>query len=139
MKVTFFGHRTIPSGVPRILENVIQDLLNRGATEFFVGHHGDFDRAATKILRRLREERSDFNYWVVLSQYPPKEKEELPYLFPEGMERSLPRFAIDMRNRWMLKQADVVVVYAPYPGNAKNWKERALKAKKEVIECSDIV
>ena len=46
-----------------------------------------------------------------------------------------PRFAIERRNRWMLRQAEVVVTYVRYTwGGAHKFKSAAEKQGKRVIE-----
>ena len=75
---------------------------------------------------------------VVLAYLPKtgKDAPALPHsLFPEGIEKIPPRFAIDYRNRWMLSQSDLVVTYVRAPvGGAAKFKQLAERKKKTIIE-----
>ena len=55
-------------------------------------------------------------------------------MYPEGIETVPRRFAMDWRNRWMLKQADYVVTYITHSwGGAAKVAEKAVKSGKRVI------
>lgn len=118
MKIcTFFGHRNCPSNIAPLLDEVITDLiLTDAVTMFYVGNQGQFDSMVRNTLKRVAMRYSTVNYAVVLA-YMPKEKQEAEYtdysdtMLPEGIETVPPRFAISWRNKWMLKQADIVVTY----------------------------
>lgn len=133
MTVTFFGHRDTPPTVEPYLRKAILHQAEQGSTLFLVGNEGLFDRMAAKILQQLCAENQALHYYVVLA-YLPKEDFEHPTLFPEGLEKTPRRFAISARNRWMLERSDAVIVYAPYVGNARAWKEAALKKGRVVTE-----
>ena len=59
----------------------------------------------------------DISYNVVLAYMPAKASAEcFPYqyeetILPDGIESVPPRFAISWRNKWMIKEADIVVCY----------------------------
>lgn len=143
MVCTFFGHRNCPKEIESILHSTILDLIvNKNVTEFYVGNHGDFDSMARRILINLSK-LYPIKYTVVLAYMPRKKsdpEDENPddTLLPDGMESTPPKFAIDRRNRWMLKQSDYVVTYVRHSvGGAARYKELAEKQKKFIINLWD--
>ena len=59
-------------------------------------------------------------------------------VFPAGLENVPPRFAIDRRNHWMLRQAEVVVVYVAHTfGGAAKFAAKAERQGKTVINLAD--
>lgn len=82
---------------------------------FYVGNNGEFD---AMVLRQLRDLSKTYpiTYHVVLAYMPEKQREfdTIDYsetILPDGIETVPKRFAIDYRNRWMIKQSDYVVTY----------------------------
>ena len=118
MTCTFFGHRDTPYSIREKLKLQIIDLIdNKGVDMFYVGNHGNFDRMVIGILKTIKLI-YPIDYRIVLA-YPPGKNfvyngEETEY--PEGIEKMMKKFAIEYRNNWMLKNADVVVAYV-----ARDW------------------
>ena len=145
MTVTFFGHRDTPTNIEDKLRRIIIDLIeNFSADLFYVGNQGAFDYMARNILRELKNDYPHIKYYVVLA-YMPIEKKELDFtdysetIYPDGLEKTLLKYAIVRRNRWMLEQADTVVVYVAYiVGGAAKFKELAEKKGKRVINLKDM-
>ena len=141
MVCTFFGHWLTPPEVKPVLRERIIDLIeNQGADKFYVGTHGGFDGMCFSVLEELSS-KYKIDYKKVLSNIPSK-KDELDFfdysfsVVPEGIENTLPRFRIDYRNRWMIKQSQVVVTYItnPYGSGAAKYAQIAEKQQKAVIK-----
>ena len=68
MIVTFCGHSQIgdPEKVQKDLEAAIHSVLSRGASRFYLGGYGDFDRLAAKVLYRLKLDRAEIESVLVL-------------------------------------------------------------------------
>ncbi|MGN1113388.1 MAG: hypothetical protein ACI4RP_09300 [Acutalibacteraceae bacterium] len=146
MTVTFFGHRDTPSEIQPLLENVIKDLIeNNGANKFYVGNQGGFDSMVKHTLRKLKQIYPHISYAVVLAYMPNKSdafdsRDDTDTIYPEGLENTPKRFAIDKRNRWMLNKADTVVTYVIHSfGGAAKLKELAVKRGKRVINIADMI
>lgn len=131
MTVTFFGHEDTPKEIEPTLRSALIDLIeNYNATEFYVGNNGKFDL----MVRRQLEDLSrayPINYSVVLAYLPCKKNGcDIPVntVLPEGIETVPKRFAISYRNKWMIKQSDIVVTYVirTYGGA---WQFKALAEK----------
>ena len=143
MIVTFFGHADTPDEVKPLLEATIREMIEQGgATMFYVGDKGKFDNMARKTLRKLTQEYPHVRYGVVMA-YMPGKKPEFDYedrsdtIFPEGLERAHPRYAIASRNRWMVENSDVVVAYVSRQfGGAARFKEMAEKKGKLIVNLA---
>ena len=141
MVCTFFGHKDAPKEIKPTLRSTLIDLIeNKNVTVFYVGNNGNFD---TMVLRQLEDLSQTYPiaYSVVLA-YLPIEKNKYDNLtntiYPEGLEIVPKRFAISWRNKWMIKQSDVVVTYVTHNfGGAAQFKELAEKQGKMVIELSE--
>ncbi len=140
MTCTFFGHRNTPREVENKIKEVLDTLIkNQCVSEFYVGDNGSFDSMVYRVLESLKQEYPHIRFAKVLA-YLPTVKEEINTtdysntVFPEGLENVPPRFAIDKRNRWMVDQADIVVVYVKYStGGAVKFAELAKRKGKTVI------
>ncbi len=135
MRCTFFGHADASDSVTKELERIVTKLVKTGmADTFYVGTHGNFDKMAYKILLELSGE-YPIRFYVVLSSLPTKKT--LTYketIVPDGIENAPPRFGIEYRNKWMIKNSDCVITYVKRPfGGAAKFKAYAEKQKKKVI------
>ena len=138
-KVCFFGHSDTPWSIQPKLREVILDLIdNKGADEFYVGTHGNFDRMVASVLSKLSETRA-FRCYIVLA-YPPAEKEKPRAdhtILPDEIEYIPPKFAINYRNKFMIEVADIVVTYVKHSrGGAAKYKLLAEKKNRQIIELS---
>lgn len=139
---TFFGHRQCSPELRPQLRRVLIDLIEeRGVYTFYVGNQGGFDYMVCSVLRELCQEYPDITYGVVLAYLPTKRQgegetavDDSHSMFPEGLETVPKRFAIDWRNRWMLKRADYVVTYVTHSwGGAAKFAEQAKRMGKRVV------
>lgn len=139
MTCCFFGHKDAPSSIYNKLEEAIEKVItDQGVTSFLVGNQGHFDSMALKALRCMKEKYPHISYNVALA-YMPSEKEEWnPYEFgetmlPEGIEGVHPRYAISWRNKWMVNESDMVIVYITHSwGGAARYVEMAEKKGKQI-------
>ena len=141
MAVTFFGHQDTPNEIEPSLRTTLVDLIeNHGATEFYVGNNGKFDTMVRRQLENLSQT-YPITYNVVLAYLPTKKSEYDDYtntIYPEGIETIPKRFAISYRNKWMIRQSDVVVTYVTHTyGGAWQFKVIAQRQGKMVIELSE--
>ena len=143
MVCSFFGHSDASEQVYPVLRETIEELITkRGAINFLVGTHGNFDSMVLKALREAKTKYPDIIYNVVLA-YMPAEKQEYELyhysetLLPEGIETAPKRFAISWRNKWMIKQSDYVVTYITRSwGGAAQFAELAEKQKKIIVSLT---
>ena len=116
MTCTFFGHASFIKSIEEELKLKITSLINQGVSQFYVGNNGLFDLTVQTILAELSRKRTDFNYSVVLSRLNEASltKDQSKTLFPYGLEKSLPRFAISKRNEWLIDNSDLVVCFVTH-------------------------
>lgn len=143
MVCCFFGHRDTPETVRGALETAIRQLIEQdGADCFLMGHQGAFDRMALSVLRRLKRDHPQISYFVVLAYLPGKAAEEPLYdpaetLYPEGLETIPRRYAISWRNKWLIRNSDVVVTYITHSwGGAAQFAALAERQKKRVLNLA---
>ena len=140
MTVTFFGHKDTPKEIEPTLRSTLIDLIeNKNVTVFYVGNNGSFDTMVRRQLENLSQT-YPITYNVVLAYLPTKKSEYDDYtntIYPEGLETAPKRFATSWRNKWMIKQSDIVVTYVTHNfGGAAQFKKLAEKQGKTVIELS---
>lgn len=139
----FFGHRDTPDSIRTKLKSEIESLIVRqNVKKFYVGNHGKFDLMVAGVLKEVKEQFPDIEYEIVLAYLPTKKKDPLentqPSVYPEGVEAVPKRFAIDFRNRWMLKNSNFCVAYINYSiGGAFKYFEKAQKRGLNVINLGD--
>ena len=140
MTCTFFGHRDTPQTVKPALQTVLQELIEQGVRQFYVGNQGNFDAMVTGVLKELEQSHA-IQFEIVLA-YLPKKKDpfyETHSILPEEIETVPPRFAIEYRNKWMIEHSDIVVTYVRRSfGGAAKFKALATKKDKTIIELSQM-
>ena len=142
---TFFGHRDAPDAIANTLkEHILYLIEQKSVHKFYIGNHGHFDFLARTILAGLKKQYDFIDFYVVLAYLPSKtdEFDLFDYsktIYPDGIENTPLRFAIDFRNRWMIEQSNYVITYTINPcGGASKYKTLSKKKNKIVIELSDI-
>ena len=76
--------------------------------------------------------------------YMPGQKEDfqipkkLETIYPDGLENTPRKFAIDRRNRWMVEQSEVVICFVKHPySGAFKFVEMARRKGKKIINLAD--
>ncbi len=142
MIVAFCGHNDVanPDDVRRWLEHTVGDLIQRGATTFYLGGYGGFDRMAASLLRNISANNPTVESILVLP-YLNREAEDDLYdgtIYPP-LENIPKRLAIIKRNEWMVDHADVIVAYVLHDwGGASAMLQYAIRKGKEVIRHPEI-
>ena len=144
MICSFFGHRSIPQDIGELIKKSIADLIVATASDitFYVGNKGHFDRAVQYALADLTEKYPKIKAYVVLDYLPDKEDNyfKLPTIMPDGFERVPKRFAISHRNKWMIEQCDLAIVYYEnLPVNTRKHIEILERKEIPLINIADMV
>lgn len=140
MTCTFIGHRDAPEIIRDKLKSTLIVLIREAAVEnFYIGNNGGFDRIALAVLRELKLAYPHIKYSVVLACLPTENSMEIENsIYPEGLETVPKRFAIDRRNRWMLKRSDYLVSYVVHStGGACKFSRIAKKMGVTVINLAE--
>ena len=141
MTVTFCGHAQISQReeIEKWLYTVTQDLIEQGATTFYLGGYGAFDSLAASVLRTQKKQYPQIELILVLA-YLNTGRDTSGYdstVYPP-LETVPRRFAISHRNRWMVESADVVVAYVLHDwGGAATTLRCAKQKKKQIISYRD--
>ena len=138
----FFGHREVLHNIRPKLTAIIERLITEdNVTEFYVGHHGQFDCMVYSVMKELKAKYPQIRYTVVLANMPDEHIKEVygeDTLFPDGMENVPKKFAISKRNDWMIQQSGVVVCYVyKVTGGAAKFREKVGKKGIRVIDVPD--
>lgn len=147
-RVTFFGHREVwnirelEAKLIPILKNVMD---THAYIEFYIGRNGEFDEFVASIIKRLKKEREmSYNILILVLPYTVKDMEyyEKYYdemIIPESIGKAHYKNAISLRNRWMVDQADLVIVNVErQSGGAYTAMRYAEKQNKEVINLNEL-
>ena len=149
--VAFFGHRYIDlfSQAESGVEKYIKDLLiNYEYVDFLVGRDGEFDQIVSSTVKRMKRAVRDDNsslIWVL--PYPKAEYEKNEDNFYEYYDeieiceessRAHFKSAIQIRNRYMVDRADLVICYIDHEnGGAYQTVKYAEKQGKKIIKIAN--
>ena len=137
MIVTFCGHSDVTNSddVRRWLEQTVDDLIQRGATTFYLGGYGGFDRLAASVLHKVSAANPSVESILVLP-YLNREAEDDLYdgtIYPP-LENIPKRLAIIKWNEWMVDHSNrVIAVFNGKASGTKNTIDYAKNNKVEVV------
>ena len=141
MTCCFFGHRDTPSYIAdQLLPLLCRLVEERKIDLFLVGNEGAFDRMAASALAELKKEHPSVRCYTVLAYMPKAQSKPLALktIYPECLECVPKRFAIDRRNRWMIKQSDMVICYVRTSiSNSARYVETAKNDGKTVLNLAE--
>lgn len=146
--VSLFGHREIEN--LRQLENkfapIIKDLMRtKQYVSFLIGRNGEFDEYAASVIKRIQKEVGKENnditlvlpYKVADIEYYEKYYDSI--IIPESVYNAHPKSAITLKNRWMVEQSELVIVYVERDrGGAYASMKYAEKLNKKIINLYNI-
>lgn len=137
----FIGHREAPESIYLELSQIVEQLIEQGVTDFYVGHYGNFDRLAARAVIAAKQRHPEVRLTMLLPYHPAEREVILPSgfdgsLYPPGMENVPRRFAIARANRWMVEHCTHLVAYVTHPasnaGKVVEWGRRLTKEVKLV-------
>lgn len=137
MTVTFCGHAEFygEEAVMRWLRQTVEALILRGADDFLLGGYGGFDACAASVVWELKKRYPAIRSTLVLP-YLDRKVDAAKYdgtLYPP-LEKVPKRYAISKRNKYMVRESDIVVVYVTHDwGGAAAMLNYARRKKKEII------
>ena len=144
MVCAFLGHRQVSSVIETECRQQIEKVIKEHESVlFYVGHQGQFDSMVKRILRALKKSYPHMEYAVVLAYMPSTfhygDNEFFlgETLFPEGLEKVPPKYAIYKRNLWMIEQADMIIMHVVHSvGGAWKFKQIAERKGKMIINIT---
>ena len=116
----FIGHSRLnnyDSLIPKI-DQALQNLADKGFLTFLCGGYGSFDFLCAERLLMLKRQRPELES-ILVHPYPrPHLHDTVMKLFDRtlypGLEDCPPRFAIPLRNRWMVEQSQAALCYVTH-------------------------
>ena len=141
MNCTFFGHQDATSDIKGILKETILYLMEtEGVKNFLVGNNGQFDFYVQSALREIKNEGADICFRIILSRLGESALagDQSETVFPEGLENSIPKFAISKRNDWLIKNSSFVIVYVTHTfSNSYQWMQKASRKGLKIFHLAD--
>ena len=146
MIITFCGHSNClfsDEEKEKLKQLLIKEIRKNPTCKFYLGGYGDFD---SLCLRTLRELKADFPNIELLfitpyldNNYSKLQLAKYYYddvIFPP-LENVPRKFAILIRNEWMVDSADLVIAYVKYSwGGASKTLEYAKRKKVPIINIA---
>ncbi len=145
MIITFIGHGQLPisNELKEQIQNTVKENISTAPVTFFCGGYGTFDFACAHIVKDLQVKYPHIRS-VFVTPYRDERRiatfKEL-HLYDEilypGLENVPKRFAILVRNEYMVDHADLVIAYVEHEyGGAYKALTYAMRKKKRVINLS---
>ena len=146
--VSLFGHREIDDlrQVEYKLAPIIKELIQtKPYVNFLIGRNGEFDEYAASVIKRVQRAIGAENNEITLvlpytvSKIEDYEKYYDSIIIPEGVYGVYPKSAITLKNRWMVEQSDLVIVFVERDkGGAYKAMKYAEKQDKGIINLCNI-
>ncbi len=152
MIISFAGHSAV-SSMDRLKE-LAKEIIRKNIVDVenvvcYIGGYGEFDEICAQACRELKAEGEVIEVVYVSPYLTLSEQEKIKQLLIYGLydssiyppiENVLPRFAILKRNEWMIKNADLIIVYITHThGGAYKSLQVARQKKKRIINISDFL
>ena len=138
-----FGHREVYQNITGQLERAVLEAAERGCTLFYTGAMGEFDHLFSAAVRKAKKSYPDIKL-ICVKPYLTKEiNENGVYLFTLYDDIIIPTELADVhykqvitkRNRWIISQSDVVIIYTVRNyGGAYSAFNYAKKLKREIVK-----
>ena len=114
-----FGHRNVFENISSKLDNAVEEAIAQGCEIFYTGAMGVFDslfssavRSAKKVYPHIKligvkpyftnDINTDKDYYAALYD---------DIIIPDELAGIHPKAAIKARNRWMIDNSDIVLIY----------------------------
>ena len=114
-----FGHRNVFENISSKLDNAVEEAIAQGCEIFYTGAMGDFDslfssavRSAKKVYPHIKligvkpyftnDINTDKDYYAALYD---------DIIIPDELAGIHPKAAIKARNRWIIDNSDIVLIY----------------------------
>lgn len=137
----FIGHRECYGLSEERVRDAIEDLINRGVTDFLCGGMGDFDWMCARLTYELKPKYPNIRCDLIISYLTfrvlePKYFDSIVY--PEGFEKYHFKAAIVARNRYLVKQSAYALCYVHHGwGGAAKTYTYAKKYRLNIINLVD--
>ena len=145
--VSLFGHREIDDlwRLEKQLYPIIKKLIeSKTYVTFLIGRNGEFDEFAASVIKRVQKELGKENNDITLvlpysvANIEDYEKYYDSIIIPESTYGVHYKSVITLKNRWMIEQSELVIVYVERDrGGAYAVMKYAEKLNKKIINLCD--
>ena len=152
MIISFAGHSQLyrSEEIKKEVKAQLQNSISKGQkVTCYLGGYGDFDNVCARVCRELKSDGYSIEAVYVTPYIPISDQSKIKEMIKSGLydtalypplEGVLPRFAISKRNEWMMRCADLVIVYVKRTyGGAYASYVMAQRAKKRIINVYDMI
>ena len=146
--VSLFGHRKVDDlrWLEGALFPIIKELIRtKPYISFLIGRNGEFDEYVASMIKHAQKELGkDNNEIMLVLSYKVANLEYYQnyydaIIMPECVYGAHPKCAITLKNRWMVEQSDLVIVYVVRNnGGAYTSMKYAEKRNKRVINLKSV-
>ena len=132
---TFFGHRELYQDISAQLEQAITFAIHQGYDIFWCGGYGAFDLNAAGTVQRLKRIYPHIQVVLILAYLPTHPIADIydHSIYPEGIEIGPPRFAINRRNQWIIKNCDSAICYVNHTYGGAYTAYQTLKRQSKLL------
>ena len=137
----FIGHSECYGLSSERVRTAIEDLIDRGATDFLCGGMGNFDWMCARITHELKQKHPHVRCDLVIPYLTfrvlePRYFDDIVY--PEGLERYHFKAAIVARNRYLVDQSAYALCYVTHGwGGAAKTYARAKRQTLYLVNLGD--
>ena len=134
-----FGHRDVFENITEKIYSAVREAAEQGCEIFYTGAMGQFDELFSSSVRSLKKDYPNVKLICVKPYMTTEINKQGDYLYSIYDDIFIPtelanvhfKAAITKRNRWIIQNSDVVIIYTKrnYGGtyNAKRYAERLEK------------
>ena len=141
--VSLFGHRKINDlwQLKKELTPIVKNLIQtKSYVAFLIGRTGEVDEYTASLIKHIQKETGKENndmtlvlpYTVTNLEYYENYYDNI--IIPQSVYGVHPKSAIELKNRWMIEQSDLVIIYVKQnQGGAYTAMKYAEKKNKKLI------
>lgn len=140
-----FGHRNVFENISDKLDQAIESAIQQGCEIFYTGAMGDFDSLFSSAVRTAKKNYPFINLICVKPYFTNDINTNRDYyaalyddiIIPDELAGIHYKAAIKARNRWMIDNSDIVIVYTIRNyGGAYEALKYAIMIIKSIIQIS---
>ena len=148
MIVTFCGHSRMffSDEEKKVLYELLEtEIIKNPDCTFYLGEYGAFDNLCYSTLRKLKKIYKNIKL-IFISPYQSKAtiqtavyEEDYDEILSAPTSKVPPKFAIIIRNEWMVDCADLVIAYVCFTwGGAYKTLNYAIRKKKKLVNIAKL-
>ena len=134
-----FGHRNVFENISSKIDNTVEEAISQGCEIFYTGAMGEFDSLFSSAVRKAKKSYPNIKLICVKPYFTNDINTNGEYyaslyddiIIPDEIADVHPKAAIKARNRWIIDNSDIVLIYTVrhYGGayEAKRFAERNSK------------